>query len=386
MHRHNRMLMHNALYRKRSLVNVNVVKPRELSPELVHAWCRFLNDDPALYSPYFRPEFTMMVANVRDDVEVAVIEEGNEVIGFFPFQRRPGNLGKPVGGRLSDFQGIIGRADGIASAPLLMRTCGLAAWDFDHLLASQTLFAPYIRECERIACIDISKGWDAYVQCKRDTRSDLSPTAHRSFRGLERRSKQKYRKLEREIGPVRFEMDATDEDLFKQVIEWKSQQYRRTNVTDVFARDWTTDLLKQILGFRTEAFSGMLSALYAGDRVIAIHMGMRSRNVLHCWFPAHDVSMGQYSPGNQLFFEMIKAAHQLGIVRIDLGKAVDWKASFMNCTIPVVEGSVDLRPVRRRLRNAWRNAHARLRVSPLRTPLKLPARVAYRIKEWIEFQ
>ena len=56
-------------------------------------------------SPYFRPEFSQAVAAVRSDAEVAVLTENGRTVGFFPFQRGPLNLGKPIGGKLSDYHG-----------------------------------------------------------------------------------------------------------------------------------------------------------------------------------------------------------------------------------------------------------------------------------------
>jgi hypothetical protein len=49
-------------------------------------------------------------------------------------------------------------------------------------------------------------------------------------------------------------------------------------------------------------------------------------------------------------------------------------------------GAVDLRPLRRTAAAAWRSARHWLRQSPLRGPLRLPARAAYRLKEWLEFR
>ena len=356
-------------------MKVHLLKPSELSEDLIEVWSRMLDCDAAFSSPYFSPEFTRAVARCRDDVEVAVFDDGNEVVGFFPFQRRPGNVGKPVGGRLSDFQGVIGHADRIGTARDLLRACQLSVWDFDHLLASQTAFRPYFRLDDDFACIDIREGWEAYIKDKRGTRSDLLQKSNR-----------KYRKMEREIGPIQFKMHVADERLLLKLIEWKSQQYRDTGVTDVFSHSWTVDLLKQIFQHQNEAFGGVLSALFAGDRVVALHMGMRTRNTLHHWFPVYDGTMGKYSPGIMLTLEITKAANRYGIQRVDLGRVSEWKSRFMNSSIAVAEGSVDLRPIRRVLGSRWRQTKEWLRSSPLRTPLKVPARALYRVREWFEFR
>jgi hypothetical protein len=64
--------------------------------------------NPALVSPYLSPEFTQLMAAVRDDVFVAVLEQQGEAVGYFPYQRGALRIGKPVGGVMS----------GVAVAPL----------------------------------------------------------------------------------------------------------------------------------------------------------------------------------------------------------------------------------------------------------------------------
>src|SRR2546423_471270 len=124
-------------------MKVTVLSANRLTPGHLAAWIRLQRADPALDSPFFRPEFTQAVAAVRKDVAVAVLEQDGELAGFFPFQRTRWNIGKPVGGPLSDFQGVVVRQGFVWSAEELVRGCGLAAWDFNHLLASQLPFQPY---------------------------------------------------------------------------------------------------------------------------------------------------------------------------------------------------------------------------------------------------
>ena len=97
-------------------MNVTVVPARELSPENISAWVSLQSADPSSDSPFFRPEFRQAVAAVRKDVEVAVLEENGQPVGFFPFQRRHGNVGRPVGGPMADFNGPILRP-GLAAHP-----------------------------------------------------------------------------------------------------------------------------------------------------------------------------------------------------------------------------------------------------------------------------
>src|SRR5688572_30376462 len=88
-------------------LTVRVTTPTKLSSAELQAWTDFQRADPGLESPYFRPEFTSAVASVRTDVEVAILEEHGAPVGFLPYQRGALNIGKPVGGKLSDYQGVI---------------------------------------------------------------------------------------------------------------------------------------------------------------------------------------------------------------------------------------------------------------------------------------
>ena len=88
-------------------MKVTLVPGGELGSDLVRAWAEIQESNPTLASPYFHPEFTRAIATVRDDVEVAVIEDGAQVVAFFPFQRGRRSVGVPVGGIISDYQGLI---------------------------------------------------------------------------------------------------------------------------------------------------------------------------------------------------------------------------------------------------------------------------------------
>src|SRR5262249_2405949 len=125
-------------------LNIRSVTYDRLSCDELAAWSAIQRAEPLLASPYFRPEFTACAAAVRDDVEVAVLEENGRPIGFLPFQRSRRNIGQPVAAIVSDFQGLIAPQN-IAWDPIaLLRECGLLAWHFDHVLPHQATFQPFI--------------------------------------------------------------------------------------------------------------------------------------------------------------------------------------------------------------------------------------------------
>lgn len=357
-------------------MQVKLTTPTRLSQQEFAAWASFQEQSPEFDSPYFRPEFAEAVAAVRDDVEVAVLLEDERPVGFLSFQRSGPHNAKPVGGRLSDYQGVVARPGLAFDAAELARACGLNVFDFDHMLASQKPFESYHRFIDHSPYLDLSHGFEAY-----------RATLRKSARVVMRTTFRLSRKLSREVAPVRCEMFSMDGSAFETLLQWKSAQYRDTNVTDVFSFPWTTALLREIWKRQSESFQGVLSVLYAGERPLAAHFGMRSSDVLHWWFPAYDREFADYGPGRVLLALVAQQCESHGINKIDMGRGVaKHKSLVMSGTTEVAVGSVDLRPVARCLRNSWRHTREWVRDSPLYGPARIPGRIIHRISEWMQFQ
>ena len=357
-------------------MKITVIPATHLTPEHMATWSRLQRADPAVAGPNFRPEFTRAVASVRDDVEVAVLEEGNELVGFFPFQRGLFNVGKPVAGPLSNFHGIIIRKDVTLSATELIRGCRLTAWDFSHLVASQPAFQPHHETVTNSLYMDLSSGFEAYQSA---CFTEKSKTLQTMF--------SKFRKIRREFAAPRFEAHTSDKSVLDTLIDWKMQQYQATKVTNVFSFPWTVELLKRVLDERTEAFGGMLSAVYLDDRLAAIMLWLRADGILQGWFSAYNRAFYKYAPGMFLWMEIAKVAPSLGITRIDLGKGTEpYKARFMSGSIPVAEGRVECRPVSRVIRKVWRGTYRWTRSSPLRVPARAAARITRPFRYWLTFR
>jgi len=329
-------------------MKVSVISARELLAEHLELWRQMLAANPALNSPYFRPEFTQAVAAVRRDVQVGVMEESNGVIGFFPFQRTAMGMGRPVGGALSDFQAVIAAPDARWDAEELIRKCGLSLWDFDHLLASQSAFASSHRKTESSPYMDLSGGYESYAKARREDGSEQIKKA-----GNLRR------KVEREIGPLEFAAHQFDEATFQLLLKWKSQQYLSSGTTDVFTYEWTVALLRRLLEIQTPEFAGMLSVLSVNGRVIAAHLGMRSRTTWHYWFPSYDHEFAKFSPGLLLLLKMAEAAPAMRINRIDLGKGESqYKNRLGSGETVISEGSVLVKPWASMWRKVRRNTES----------------------------
>jgi CelD/BcsL family acetyltransferase involved in cellulose biosynthesis len=356
-------------------MDIHTIPFERLTSDELAAWSAIQRAEPALDSPYFRPEFSEAIAAVRNDVEVAVLREGGRPVGFFPYQRTRRNTGRPVGDQLSDFHGLIAPATVDCDPLELVRACQLKAWHFAHLRCDQTNFARFMWQPSDSPYIDLAGGFDSYVAGKDNGRRVMAEY------------KKKLGKLVRDVGPLHYQHHVDDDVVFSTLLTWKIEQYRQMNVPNIFDFPWARNLLVKVRQYNREDFSPVMSVLYAGGRLAAINLGIRSRAVLHCWFPAYNVEMARYSPGLLHWIETIKAAESLGIRRIDLGKGEErYKRRLMNGASQVAEGTVDLQPAAAAVRHAWRHTRARIRTSPWARPARASAQVIRHLRHWLQLR
>jgi CelD/BcsL family acetyltransferase involved in cellulose biosynthesis len=345
-------------------MNATIIPARDLTSAYIAVWDAIQRADRNLASPFFRPEFSQAVAEVRPDVEVAVIERNGKIVGFFPFQRQRGNVGRPVGGPLSDYHGIVLQAGITVDLEEIFDQCGLSAWHFDHLIAAQPAFKEHHWLQTSSPYINTANGFDAYQAGRRLAGSQVIA-----------KTLQKKRKLEREVGSIRFEIESRDPRILETLIRWKGEQYRKSVLYDMFAPDWTRELFHNLLITGNPAFGGMMSVLYVNDQLAAVFYVLRSYQVAHAWCTAYRRDLAKYSPGYQLLLETIRSAQALGIEHIDLGRGDErYKQSFMSDSVPLAEGSVDLRTATRTIRKLWHHTHRWIGDSSFRKPFTLPWR------------
>jgi CelD/BcsL family acetyltransferase involved in cellulose biosynthesis len=343
---------------------VQVVPARSLTSEQVARWSRIQASEPALASPFFRPEFTSIVGAARDDVYVGVLEQDAETVGFFPFHRARSGAGRPVGWKISDYQGVIAQRGAEWDAKELIRACGLKTWEFDHVIPAQPEFEPFGRVQGQSPFMDLSRGFEAYLRERRDAGVGEIGAARR-----------KMRKLAREHGDLRFEPHAAAPEALATLLHWKQQQYLSTGVSDTLAQTWIRHVLERVHARQEESFAGLLSLLFAGDRIVAAHLGLRSASVWHYWFPAYDPALARYSPGIALLLKMAEHAPSVALGTIDLGRGDErYKGSLMSGAVPLLEGRVELPSLAAAMWRVRRGARALIR----RTSVARPARRALR--------
>lgn len=280
-------------------------------------------------NPFMEPEFADAVGRVKARARVAVVYEGREPVGFLPHERGALGRGQALAYGVSDAQGAV-LAPGLAlDTGELMRACGLSSFAFDNLEAEQGLFVRHAAAEYPAYVIDVEKGYDTYESVLRGQ----SPKFLRTTLAKERR-------LGRQVGELRFVFDERDPAALRTLIAWKSAQYRRTGRRDRFAQEWITRLVGLLAQTRAPECAGTLSVLYAAERPLAAHFGLRSSTVLACWFPSYDTEFAKFSPGLVLHLRMAEAAAAEGIRTLDLGRgAAEYKDALKTGEAPVYEGA-----------------------------------------------
>jgi CelD/BcsL family acetyltransferase involved in cellulose biosynthesis len=317
-------------------MKATVVPPAELGPLERERWAS-LGLAPALGSPFLSAEFARIIGELRPDARVAVFDDGHTAGAFLAFQVDGEGVGRPIGATIADAQAVMCDPDWDFDAREIVAAAGLSCWHFDHLVLSQQPFAPYYRQRHRAPLVDLRAGHEHFLGEVRAHSRDLLAQVGR-----------RRRKLEREVGPVVCEWQSSQPgDDLMQLEQWKSDQYARDQTWDRFAAPWIAEAVRRLVPSRDPACTGVLTALRAGDRLVAAHFGLLGADRLSWWFPAYDPEFARYSPGLILLLSLIAAAAERDVPVIDLGRGEHgYKLRVTPHFSEVAEGCVDADPPR----------------------------------------
>jgi CelD/BcsL family acetyltransferase involved in cellulose biosynthesis len=224
--------------------------------------------------------------------------------------------------------------------------------------------------------IDLAGGYAAY-EARRE------PFAKSAFRAIRTRSE----KAKKQYGAVTHVFADASAASLEKLIAWKREQYIATGQTSLFDIGWVRELAERLHTSRDPELKGQLSCLYFGDELVAAHFGLRSRDVLHYWFPGYDPAYSELSPGNILLRFMAAAAAAEGCKAIHLGAGdYRYKQEFADCNFAVTDGVAFARSFMGRTAAAAGLALARMdKVLP--EPLAgLPVKALRRIDRQLAFK
>lgn len=304
--------------------------PGAIPDDVRRWWIETVDKSSVLDSPYFRPEFAQIIGSHRSDARVAVVSSGGKTEAILAFHQKPGGVGAPIGGPISDYQGVIAAPDFEMNASELLSLSALTAFDFNHALASQEIFSDHAYLKTLSPVMDLSAGYQAW-------RADRKKAGASDVKNAERKS----RKVEREVGPINLVLNDERQAAWTNFTNWKNHAYDQMKKPSIFKTPWAAKVLEDIKASSGGEFAGLLTSLYAGDEMIAVHFGMRSKTAWHWWFPTYNPDFGKYSPGLILLNEMAKVCEETGIRKIDLGRGDErYKSAFSNAFVEICEGAL----------------------------------------------
>ena len=309
----------------------HVIKPSELGPAELELWQSIQDSSDIYQSPFFSHHFSRSIAEHRDDVWITILEVDGKTVGFFPYHRLRGGVGKPVGGPISDYQGPIVWPSVPIGGDAVLRAAGLKAYDFNHAPARLAALSggAYARSVS--PHMDVSDGYDAYA-------ANQSSKWKRAIKDMQRRM----RKTESEIGPLRFTYHDASDEVYAAHIQLKNALFAKLGVRSILDTPWVDRTLNKIRETQMPDFAGVMTTLHAGDQLIGAHFGMRSKTVWHWWFPSYDLDYANRAPGIVIMDQAARHAQNEGLKLIDFGRGESaYKKTYANGGTELCEGSIE---------------------------------------------
>lgn len=353
-----------------------VITACHLDPALRAAWAAMRTHDPVFASPYFAPEFTEAVASVTSSARLLVVHENGIPVAFLPFQRRPAGPCGPIGGHLNDIHGLIARKGFSADPAYLLEKSGMQMLSLRHAPLGASALGARFGTGHAFYVIDLADGYGAYEKRR-------EPFAKSAFRAIRTRTE----KAQKQFGSVTHVFNDTDPATLERLIAWKRDQYAATGQPSLFDFAWMRELTDRLHISRDPELRGQLSSLYFGDKLVAAHFGLRTRDVLHYWFPGYDPTVAELSPGNILLRHMVAAAAEAGCSAVHLGCGdYRYKLEFADRSFPVTDGVAFAPSFAGRAAAAAGVAIARIDRQLPQSLAGLPAKALRRVDRYLSFR
>ncbi|NNE59031.1 MAG: GNAT family N-acetyltransferase [Hellea sp.] len=304
---------------KLSLEATIIVKnPVDLTGEEIENWNGFRRSNPALYSPYFHVDYARLLGRLRDDASVAIAMIDEKPVSFLTFQgAASGGFARPLGAPMSDYHGFVESPGTDIDRAEFLKAANIGALHYQAMVGEQADMEGYHRNAYPLCLIDLTQG----VETWREAQSS-------SYRRNLKKNRRRIRRTEEEYGARRFEFNCHDQKIYNQLMVWKKERFAETGLYDVLSADWTSELLLSLWQSKDELRCEM-HALYFGDILAAIDMGLTDGPTFHSWMVAYNPDFHNLSPGTQLLEALIDEAPKLGYGLIDLGAGTDsYKSAF----------------------------------------------------------
>jgi CelD/BcsL family acetyltransferase involved in cellulose biosynthesis len=259
-------------------VQVDVVRPSELSDAERSAWCALQQTSKELDSPFLSPDWALAVQAAEgseSSARVAVFRDAEgQPKAFMPLSI-PFQTARPLGGAMCDYQACVAEPGFAIDPRALLEALGVAKFDFANVLRSQTAFAPYFKGVLPAYSADLSQGFERYAVWMGENEGILGDLQGLRAEAESTHGALKYRALSR-----------SREDL-EQMLAWRDEPME----------PWAMRLIEGLFASRGQGFGGGLFTLHAGDKLVAAQFYLRGKRTLHAWLCGHDRAMDGLWPG-----------------------------------------------------------------------------------------
>lgn len=309
---------------------IDIVQVKDLTAADEALWNTWVAMRPELVGPYFDLRYVQAIAPGVPNSGVARFYDGDQVAGYFAFQKR-GDILLPIGAPLSDYHAVISAPDFVADFDQLMRLTRTRRVEFQGLVGTSAGRGAHVGLTRRVA--DATHGFDHWWATQ-------DAANHKFFKNISRCQ----RNVEKDFGGFDFSWETVTPELMDWTINLKRDQYRRSGMHDVFGCRWTRDLLDRLAALETPDFGLRCGVLRDKGRLVAVEISLVQGEEVHLWFPAYDLEYGRYSVGILLTVAIIKHTEALGLKRFDFGTGGEEYKSPM--TVPggvCLEGEVEIR-------------------------------------------
>ena len=310
------------------MANCDVVHPSELGPGELRAWASLQAGAPELGNPLLGPGFARLVGELRADARVAIWRDGRRAAGFLGFHRTVGGFARPIGAPFSDYHALVSAPAG-GRVELNLADAGLQGVRVTGLVDPHGVFSDSLRAVLAHQ-IDLSAGSEAYLGA-------LWGASRNRWRNFRRYS----HRLGEALGPLRIEAPDLSHPTFASLMNWKRRQLAATGLHEFTTSPWATRLFRRLFETSEADFGGLMIALYAGERPVAAHFGVRQGDWYHPWIGAYDPELAAFSPGIVHQVMAAQAAAGMGVRIYDLGpRAGHSKSMFANRSSVVSQGLI----------------------------------------------
>ena len=278
-------------------------------------------------TPLLGPEFAYVLACVRDDVRIALFEQGETLKSVLAMHLRPDGFARPLGAPFCDYTGPVTAAGFPLTLDEMLSAAGIAAYETDTLVDPWHWHRPADQKTDTALSSHVIRPEGLSPEAYLEDRREKYPKRFKNFRRLATQ-------LARDAGEPRLEWGPVDEAGYNQLLGFKSEQFRRSGLIDLTSAPESRRILRAVAG----SAYGFWITLWVGDTLVSGHFGIRAGSGFHPWISAYNPAYRAYSPGNLLLMSAIGKMSEMGLETYDLAFGHDhYKKYFANTSRPTIQ-------------------------------------------------